>query len=113
MKELRKPYLLYVGSNYPHKNLKRLISAFNKLTKDDKLDYELVLVTDNFISDKELDKLYKDADLFVFPSLSEGFGLPPLEAMARCLPVACSRNAALPEILGAAAIYFDPLDISD
>lgn len=108
MKEYHKPYILYVGNNYPHKNLERLCLAFKKLN----LDYELVLIT-NFVSDEELDKLYKNASLFVFPSLIEGFGLPPLEAMKRGVPVVCSNVASLPEVLGEAAIYFNPLDIDD
>jgi len=110
MKELqnKKPYVLYVGNDYPHKNLDRLKSAFKKLN----LDYELVLITE-FVSDEELDKLYKNASLYVQPSLCEGFGLPPLEAMARGVPIACSNAACLPEILGEAAIYFNPLDIDD
>jgi len=111
MKELHKPYILYVGNEYPHKNLKRLKLAFKKIIEDG-LDYELVLITE-FVSEKELDKLYKNAALYVFPSLSEGFGLPPLEAMARGVPVVSSNAACLPEILGDAALYFDPLDIDD
>lgn len=111
MKELHKPYILYVGNDYPHKNLKRLRLAFEKL-KADGLNYELILIT-KFVSEEELDNLYKNASLFVFPSLYEGFGLPPLEAMARGLPVASSNATCLPEILGDAAIYFNPLDIND
>lgn len=103
-----KPYILYVGNDYPHKNLKRLCLAFKKLN----LDYQLVLITD-FVSDEELNKLYRNASLFVFPSLIEGFGLPPLEAMARGVPVACSNTGSLPEILGEAVVYFNPLDIDD
>jgi glycosyltransferase involved in cell wall biosynthesis len=106
--QVKKPYILYVGNDYPHKNLKRLKLAFEKLN----LDYELVLVTE-FVSDKELDKLYRNASLYVFPSLCEGFGLPPLEAMARGLPVVSSDATCLPEILGEAVIYFNPLDIDD
>lgn len=135
MKELaKKPYLLYVGNAYPHKNLKRLILAFRKLIEEG-LDCNLVLVTNkgqfnhfnqvkrspieekiiftDFISDDELDKLYKDASLYVFPSLYEGFGLPALEAMARGVPVISSNTTCLPEILGIGAIYFNPLDIND
>jgi glycosyltransferase involved in cell wall biosynthesis len=112
MKELvKKPYVLYVGNDYPHKNLKRLKLAFKKIIEGG-LDYELVLIT-KFVSEEELGDLYKNASLFVFPSLSEGFGLPPLEAMARGLPVASSNSTCLPEILGNAAIYFNPLDIND
>ena len=112
MKELaEKPYILYVGNDYPHKNLKRLNLAFKKVVEDG-LDYKLTLITE-FVSEQELDNLYRNASLFVFPSLSEGFGLPPLEAMARGVPVASSNATCLPEILGDAAIYFNPLDIDD
>jgi len=113
MKGSLKPYLLYVGNDYPHKNLKRLKSAFDKLIEHG-LDYELVLAgTDSFVNDEELDKLYRNAELFIFPSLSEGFGLPPLEAMTRGVAVACSDIPCLVEILGNAAIYFNPLDVDD
>lgn len=112
MKEfLEKPYILYVGNDYPHKNLKRLKLAFEKL-RGNGLDYELVLIT-KFVSEEELDNLYKNASLFVFPSLSEGFGLPPLEAMAHGVPVVSSNATCLPEILGDAALYFNPLDVND
>ncbi len=104
----KKPYILYIGNDYPHKNLKRLKLAFKNLNAD----WELVLITE-FVSEKDLHKLYKHACAYVFPSLSEGFGLPPLEAMARGVPVACSRASCLPEILGDAAAYFDPLDVDD
>lgn len=107
----KKPYILYVGNNYPHKNLRRLNLAFQKLIEDG-LDYQLILVTE-FVSDEELDNLYKNARLFIFPSLCEGFGLPPLEAMAKGVPVASSNATCLPEVLGDAALYFNPLDIND
>lgn len=105
------PYILYVGNDYPHKNLERLKLAFEKLVEDG-LDCKLILVA-KFVSEKELDRLYKNASLYVFPSLSEGFGLPPLEAMARGVPVVSSNATCLPEILGDAALYFNPLDIDD
>jgi glycosyltransferase involved in cell wall biosynthesis len=108
---LKNPYILYVGNDYPHKNLERLKLVFEKI-KQDGLNYELVLTT-KFVSEQELDNLYKNASLFVFPSLYEGFGLPPLEAMRRGLPVASSNTTCLQEILGDAAIYFDPLNIDD
>ena len=60
------------------------------------------------VSDEELVCLYRSASLFVFPSFSEGFGLPPLEAMAHGVPVASSNRSCLPEVLGEAALYFDP-----
>jgi len=107
----KKPYILYVGNDYPHKNLERLKLAFEKIKKDG-LDYELVLIT-KFISEEELDNLYKNASLFVFPSLYEGFGLPPLEAMKRGVLVASSNATCLPETLGEAVLYFNPLDIDD
>jgi len=112
MKELVRPYLLYVGNDYPHKNLKRLILAFKKLVKEHNLNYQLVLVT-NFVSEEELNNLYRNASLYVFPSLSEGFGLPAVEAMARGVPVVSSNATCLPEILGEAAVYFNPLDVDD
>jgi len=60
-----------------------------------------------FVPDEELGALYRNANLYVFPSLCEGFGLPPLEAMAQGAPVVASRATCLPEILGQAAHYFD------
>jgi len=125
MKESIKPYLLYVGNLYPHKNIKRLISAFRQLIEKDNLDYRLVIVGGDkknsteriiftgLINDEELDDIYKNASLFVFPSLSEGFGFPPLEAMKRGVPVVSSHATCLPEILGNAAVYFNPQDVSD
>lgn len=112
MKEFpKKPCILYVGNDYPHKNLGRLKSAFEKI-KADGIDCELILIT-KFVSEEELDNLYKNASLFVFPSLCEGFGLPPLEAMKRGVAVISSNTACMPEILGDAALYFNPLDIND
>jgi len=122
---------LYVGNAYPHKNLERLILAFNKLSKNKK-DLKLVLVGEidyfykqlqkmgssnivfkDFVSDDELSILYQNASLYVFPSLYEGFGLPPLEAMTYNLPVVSSSSSCLPEILGDAAIYFNAENIDD
>jgi len=128
---ITRPYLLYVGNAYPHKNLERLILAFQKLIKDKQIDCQLILVGEidyfyqrlrkmssgapsdriiftDFVSDSDLNTLYQNASLYVFPSLGEGFGLPPLEAMAFGLPVVCSKATCLPEILGQAALYFDP-----
>jgi len=129
-----KPYLLYIGNAYPHKNLERLILSFKKLTEDEQMDYKLILVGEldyfyrrlqkqfsflkglfftDFVSDEDLAVLYQNASLYVFPSLHEGFGLPPLEAMAFGLPVVCSQAACLPEILGQAALYFDPVSVKE
>ena len=136
-KGINKPFILYVGNAYPHKNLERMIIAFGKLITDYVLDYQLVIagkkdsfhkgleeavkeadlqdrvIFTGFVTDQELSGLYNNASLYVFPSLSEGFGLPPLEAMAHGLPVASSNATCMPEILGDAAVYFDPKDTAD
>jgi glycosyltransferase involved in cell wall biosynthesis len=65
------------------------------------------------VSDEMLPTLYRGAQMFVFPSLYEGFGLPPLEAMACGTPVAASRISSIPEILGEAAVYFDPYSVEE
>jgi len=126
-----KPYLLFVGNVKPHKNLGRLLEAFELLKN--KIPHDLVLVgkKDGFITgdaevvrraegfgkrvrfagildDEQLRRLYGSADLLVFPSLYEGFGLTPLEAMASGTPVASSCSASLPEVCGDAVLYFDP-----
>lgn len=130
-----KPYILYVGNAYPHKNLERLVLAFKEVSKTHS-GLSLVLagnedyfykrlkkfVADNNVSgvvfsghidEYHLPTIYREAKLYVFPSLYEGFGLPPLEAMAKNVPVASSNASCLPEILGKAAYYFDPRGISE
>lgn len=132
---IEKPYIMYVGNAYPHKNLERLILAF-KLVRKKKDDLKLVLVgkKDYFYSrledmakkenigsvifvgyalDYELDTLFHNASAYVFPSLYEGFGLPPLEAMAKGTPVVSSDHPCMKEILGDSAYYFDGKSISD
>ncbi len=120
---ISKPYLLYVGNAYPHKNLEKLILAFKELKKEKDLQLVLVgeldyfynrlekekdIILTDFVSDEELTSLYQNASLYIFPSLCEGFGLPPLEAIAHNLPVISSSATCLPEILGDAVIYFNP-----
>jgi glycosyltransferase involved in cell wall biosynthesis len=125
------PYLLAVGNVKPHKNLGRLLEAFGLLHKE--IPHRLVIVgkKEGFItgdlsldkiqarlgsrvlftgelSDAELKSNYQHADLFIHPSLYEGFGFPPLEAMAAGCPVLVSTAAALPETCGDAVRYFDP-----
>jgi alpha-1,3-rhamnosyl/mannosyltransferase len=118
-------YLLYVGSNKPHKNLMRLAHAWSE-TKREKIvlaiagvvipGYPAPSETEGSlrllgrVEDADLPALYSGAELFVFPSLYEGFGLPVLEAMACGAAVACSRCSSLPEVAGDAAVYFDPSD---
>ncbi len=126
---IKKPFLLYVGNAYPHKNLERLIKAFLILKKDfinlslvlvgkedyfykrlkNFLDYKKYnILFPGFVADDELGVFFQEAECYVFPSLYEGFGLPPLEAMAFSCPVVSSNRSCLPEILGDAAVYFNP-----
>jgi glycosyltransferase involved in cell wall biosynthesis len=128
---IKKPYLLYVGSVYPHKNIERLIEAVKILkinlvivcarnvfwerlkSKVQKMNAEPLVNLVGFIPDSELGFLYREASAYVFPSLSEGFGLPGLEAMAQKVPVLASDIPVFREIYQNAAVYFDPLDTKD
>ena len=130
-----KQFIMYVGRPTPHKNLARLIDAFVELQASHpdlvlvlagKKDYNYrqhearvqkngikgVIFTD-FIPDEQLRWLYEHCAAYVFPSLSEGFGLPGLEAMLHGAPVVSSNATCLPEVHGDAAHYFDPLDVHD
>lgn len=124
-----KPYLVYVGNAYPHKNLERLLLAFKKVLKSHsqwhlvmigKEDYFYRRIKDiackesisnvifpGFVSDDDLPAIYFNASAYVFPSLYEGFGLPPLEAMRCGVPVLASNHECLREILGEAAMYVE------
>ncbi|WP_456460270.1 glycosyltransferase family 4 protein [Reichenbachiella sp.] len=137
---LNNKYILYVGNVKPHKNLYRALLAFQKVRlenknlkfcivgrKDgfltgDKEIYELLESDENlkravvftgYVSDLELVSYYKYAQALLFPSLYEGFGLPPLEAMALECPVITSNGSSMPEVCGEAATYCDPYDIND
>ncbi len=114
---IKKPFVVYTGNLYPHKNVPILISAITKL----KLNLAIVCARSVFVdrlpqskyihflgrlTDEQLVSLYQQADAFVFPSLIEGFGLPGLEAMAVGLPVIAARASCLPEIYEEAALYF-------
>ncbi|MEP6977758.1 MAG: glycosyltransferase family 1 protein [Thermoleophilia bacterium] len=112
------PFLLYPARAWPHKNHPRLFEAFALLRRD-RPDLRLVLTnyegrtpdgveSRGRVSQDELAELYRTAAALVFPSLYEGFGQPPLEAMACGCPVACSNVASLPEVVGDAARLFDP-----
>lgn len=119
--------ILYVGQFRRHKNIKGLLEAFailkkeipaklvllGKIPEDFRIDSKAILrdtIMPGFVSDEDLAKWYKRADVFVFPSLYEGFGLPGLEAMQAGLPVVSSNKSSLPEVYGNAALYFDPLN---
>lgn len=168
---IRKPFLIYVGNAYPHKNLDRLLDAFQILVRqhsrsghkpassehsfasfnhsrsgqkaipskhsgsEKMLNLVIVCARDVFakrleeridslnllsrvtltgyIEANELSEIFKSAEAYVFPSLSEGFGIPGLNAMASGLPVVCSDSPTLREIYGKAAMYFDPTSPED
>ncbi len=133
---LPEDYLLYLGINKPHKNLVRLIDAFSRITfhvsrftlviagawdsrypeprqRAEALGLENVVRFLGPVLEADLPALYAGAALFVFPSLYEGFGLPVLEAMACGTPVVCSNTSSLPEIMGEAALTFDPLNVKE
>ncbi|HUS18044.1 MAG TPA: glycosyltransferase family 1 protein [Terriglobales bacterium] len=134
------PFLLYAGDIKPHKNVAKLIEAFsalkNDLKKEEKLpDLKLVIIGNEISSHPDLRRtmiksgvqndvrflgfvpietlriFYDVAKVFVFPSLYEGFGLPPLEAMAHGTPVVTSNTSALPEVVGNAAVLVNPENV--
>jgi glycosyltransferase involved in cell wall biosynthesis len=125
-----RPYLLYVGSRNGHKNFISLVHAFANSEKL-RSDFDLVAFGGGALSAIELDLIsnlkfrpmqvrqmsgddnklalyYKNASAFVYPSYYEGFGLPPLEAMAQNCPVISSNTSSMPEVIGEAGEYFDP-----
>lgn len=133
--KIKKPYILYVGSLAPHKNVSRFVESFVLLKRYDgmgqlslviaggkdrrssdlvevigKLELEGSVYVTDFVNDQNLDYLYRNSEALVFPTLFEGFGMPGLEAMAREVPVVCSDIEVLREVYGAAALYFDPRD---
>ena len=126
---LEKPFVLYVGSLKAHKNVTRLVEALRRIRQKKGIPHELVLVgrqdprneglkrliSENAfcrylgeLEDSDLARVYNTAELFVLPSLWEGFGLPVLEAMACGVPVISSDRASLPEVAGGAAALFNP-----
>lgn len=135
--ELSERYLLYVGILEPRKNIKGLIQAFHKAKREAKFEYKMVIVGGKgwlfseifqvvkdlnleddviftgFVPDEDLPGIYSGAELFVFPSLYEGFGLPPLEAVSYGLPVIISNTSSLPEVIGDAGIPVDPNNPDD
>ncbi len=123
--ESREPFLVYPANPWPHKNHARLYEAFARVRRD-RPELRLVLTGTGHetqlpdgvenrgrVPYDELVRLYRTASALVFPSLYEGFGLPPIEAMACGCPVASSDAASLPEVCGGAAELFDPLSVED
>jgi len=130
--QIRKPYLVAFSSLSPHKNLSRLMRAFEVVANS--CEHNLVLVGHGasasvaglsgsaaatrvtalgYVPDDRIPAILSGADLLVFPSLYEGFGLPVVEAQMYGVPVVCSNAASLPEIAGGGALYFDPLSTGD
>jgi glycosyltransferase involved in cell wall biosynthesis len=122
--DAREPFILYPARPWPHKNHARLFEAFATLRKT-RPKLRLVLTGEGLdrlghlpdgverwgvVADAELASLYRRAACLVYPSLYEGLGLPPLEAMACGCPVAAAYAGAIPETVGEAAVLFDPLD---
>ncbi len=143
---LEPPYLAYVGNLHPRKNLATLIDAFGILRRRglphrlaiigggglgqmnnqeysklerrvEEMGLEEAITFTGYVSDENLPALFSGAEAFVFPSLYEGFGLSPLEAMACGVPVVTSRRSSIPEVVGDAAVYLDeprdPVEIAD
>lgn len=130
-------FILAVGNLQPRKNLVNLVRSYANLKKDQKIDPVLVIVGKalwheskvystvrslgiekdvvfaGYVPDQDLPLLYNAAQFFIFPSLYEGFGLPPLEAMACGTPVACSNTGALLEVVGDAALTFNPFSLDE
>ncbi len=132
--DFSKPYLLFVSTIEPRKNITSIISAFNVLKQKHKIEHHLVLIGRkgwhyepifaaienspwnhqihhlDYLSDELVALFYSKADLFVYPSHYEGFGLPVLEAMTLGTPVITSNTSSLPEVAGDAALLVDPND---
>lgn len=130
---IREPFILYVGNNYHYKNVEVIIDALAKIDpsikfvcvcprnsfleqlaeKAQNLGVKDRLITTGFLGDEQLKILFSKALGFVFPSFSEGFGLPGLEAMAAGCPVIAAKSSSLPEVYGQAALYFNHNSAAD
>ena len=137
LKNVEKPFIFHLGAPYPHKNIGRLIKAFEiaheknpklklvlpgKIKDQFKKDFDSwvadsparkSIIAPGYVSDGQLKWLYQNAEAYVLPSLSEGFGLPGLEAMSHGCAVVSSSATCLPEIYGNAAEYFNPKDVEE
>lgn len=130
--KLSREFILFTGGISPRKNLVRLIEAFNQIS--DKIPHDLVLTGGNggrnskeleliesnerikkigYVSDDDMPYLYNLAEIYVYPSLYEGFGLPVLEAQACGIPVIASKAASIEEVGGKNVLYINPYDVSD
>ncbi len=135
--DFSKPYILFVSTIEPRKNIINLIEAFDYLKQKYRLDHDLILIGQkgwlyepiferiarspyqksihhlSYLSDQLVALFYSKADVFVYPSHYEGFGLPVLEAMTLGAPVVAANASSLPEVAGDAALFFDPNDVID
>ncbi len=135
--KIKGDYILFLGTLDPRKNIGRLIDAYEKLRKESDKDYKLVLAgakgadvtqidrkikfsdykkdiyVPGYIPAKDLGPLFKGASLFVFPSLYEGFGIPPLEAMAKGVPTIASDIDPVNEVVGDSIVKFDPKNVQN
>lgn len=136
--KVKKPYIIYVGNAYPHKNLDKLLDAFKILityrslliahlvivcprdifferlrSEIAKKDLKSRVILLGYLESKDLKLLFGHAEAYAFPSLSEGFGIPGLNAMASKIPVVCSNIPTLKEVYQDAVLYFDPKNPND
>lgn len=111
-KKQSKKYILAMGGIGNRKNTDRVEQAFMQLERND-LDLAIIGKNLGFVPENELPNLYANAEMFVYPSLYEGFGLPVLEAMSVGCPVVTSNQGSLPEVGGKAALYVDPKSVSE
>jgi glycosyltransferase involved in cell wall biosynthesis len=134
---LKLPFILFIGTIEPRKNIQGLIKAFDLLFLQKKINHQLVLIGKkgwksdpifdlinkvkskkkikylNFVNDQDLPSFYRSAQVFVYPSFYEGFGLPPLEAMKSGCPVIISKTSSLPEVVGKAGLLVNPQSNND
>jgi len=133
--EITKEYIFNLGNLKPHKNVSGLLKAYSQLSHNLKNKYQLVIVGKkeryfnalanlarglqldtlfiDYVQDPDLPALLSSAEFLVFPSFYEGFGLPVLEAMACGCPVVSSNTSSMPEVLGDAALFFDPYHVEE
>lgn len=131
---INNPFILYIGGFSPRKNVSSLIAAFSKIHKNLDRNYDLIIVGSNkddldvlknlsmdlnikdnvkftgFVEEEMLPVFYNACDIFIYPSLYEGFGLPPLESMSCGTPVITSNTSSIPEVVGDGGILINPFD---